>query len=197
MLSDVAMENSNFERKELDFYPTPPEVTQALIPFLFEYPIGLTKENTIWECACGNGAMSEVLKPHFKEVISTDINWYGYGYPNINFYELQSPYSSVIITNPPYASDAEKFIRKGLELTKPYNGIMALILRKEFDSAKRRNDLFNIQSPFCMKIDLLWRPRWFDYIPGDCGPRHNFSWFVWNWKHAGDYAILEYVERPK
>lgn len=195
MMQDMAMGNSRFERKPVDFYPTPIEVTQALIPYLFQHPFNLSKDNVIWEPACGNGAMSNVIKNSFKEVISTDINYYGYGYPGVDFLECKEPFSSVIITNPPYSEMAEKFIRKGLELTKPYNGIICMLLRKEYDSAAGRNDLFNEQSPFCMKIDLLWRPRWFEYVIGDPGPRHNFSWFCWNWNYTGK-ALLEYAHRP-
>lgn len=197
MINDVAMGNSNFERIEADFYPTPPIVTKVLLPFLQQPPFNLSRNNVIWECACGTGIMSEVIKQDFDEVISTDLNWYGYGYPGIDFYKCEMPYSSVIITNPPYGNDAEKFIRKGLELTQPYNGILALLLRKEYDSAVTRNDLFNKESPFAMKIDLLWRPIWFpEDERQDANPRHNFSWFVWSWNHIGQNAFLCYADKP-
>lgn len=195
MIFDEAMGNSRFERKERDFYPTPEEVTFALIPHLIQEPFGLTSDNVIWECACGTGEMSQILKTHFKEVIPTDINWYGYGYPGIDFYKVEKPYSSIIITNPPYSSDAEKFVRKGLELTKPYNGIVCMLLRNEWDCAKTRNDLFT-EFPFAKKIVLLWRPRWFDYIPGDAQPRHNFAWFCWNWNYSGPPTV-GYAPKPK
>lgn len=39
-----------------DFYPTPEWATQVLID-------NERFEGKIWECACGDGAMSEVLKP--------------------------------------------------------------------------------------------------------------------------------------
>lgn len=195
--TDIAMGNSNFERKELDFYPTPAIVTEALMPFLFQYPFNLSSQNTIWEPACGNGAMSEVLKKYFSSVISTDLNYYGYeSSPDINFYDVEVPFSSVIITNPPYSNDVDKFIQKGLELTKPYDGILALLLRKEADSAVTRNHFFNEESPFAMKIDLLWRIIWFpEDNRQDANPRHNFSWFVWNWKHEGK-AFIEYADKP-
>lgn len=40
------------KRRKNDFYPTPPECTQALIDFL-----KIPKGATIWECACGDGAI--------------------------------------------------------------------------------------------------------------------------------------------
>jgi len=54
-------------RRDLDFYPTPPECTIALMDFLKLDPI------TIWEQACGNYSMSNILKQYGHEVISTDI----------------------------------------------------------------------------------------------------------------------------
>lgn len=197
--TDNAMVRSNFERIDADFYPTPVTVTQALLPFLFADPFNLTPDVPVYECACGNGIMSEVLKTAFNTVISSDLYFYGYrdGYAGIDFYALQTPYAATIITNPPYGNDAEKFVRKGLELTKPYNGILALLMRKEFDSAVTRNDLFNRASPFAMKIDLLWRPVWFpDDDRQNPNPRHNFSWYVWDWRNAGKVAFLEYADKP-
>ena len=55
-------------RQKDDFYPTPPEATIAL---LNSEKFG---EGTIWECACGNGAMSKVLKDSGYKVYSSDLN---------------------------------------------------------------------------------------------------------------------------
>jgi hypothetical protein len=55
-----------------DHYPTPPSVVEAL----------LQKERfgeTVWEPACGTGAMSEVLKKAGYDVRSSDLIDRGYG----------------------------------------------------------------------------------------------------------------------
>ncbi len=44
------------KRRELDFYPTPPDVTIALMEFL-----ALSRKSIVWEPACGDGAMSKVM----------------------------------------------------------------------------------------------------------------------------------------
>ena len=70
--------NSKKNRKENDFYPTPPEATQAL----------MDREKfsgRIYECACGDGAMSKVLIQNGYSVDSTDLVDRGYGKPNIDF----------------------------------------------------------------------------------------------------------------
>ncbi|GAB7057373.1 hypothetical protein JCM16163A_41220 [Paenibacillus sp. YK5] len=53
--------SSKNKRRELDYYPTPPEVTHALMQFLKAEGV-LDGVWLIWEPACGDGAMSEVLK---------------------------------------------------------------------------------------------------------------------------------------
>ena len=57
-----------------DFYPTPEWATHALIEN--EYFSG-----TIWEPACGNGAMSRVLKKVSADVYSSDLYDRGYRRP--------------------------------------------------------------------------------------------------------------------
>jgi hypothetical protein len=41
-----------------------------------------------------------------------------------------------------------------------------------------------------MKVTLTRRPRWF--AEDIASPRHNFSWFIWDWNHTGD-AVLRYA----
>jgi|SRR5579871_2557741 len=48
-----------------DFYPTPAWATYALID-------NEKFTGTIWECACGNGSMSEILKLTGNSVLSSD-----------------------------------------------------------------------------------------------------------------------------
>ena len=52
-------------RRELDYYPTPPDVTHALMRFLHLHPC------RVWEPACGDGAMAEVLKQYGHEIPPT------------------------------------------------------------------------------------------------------------------------------
>ena len=55
-----------------DFYPTPPEATEALLN-RYEF------NRDIWEPACGDGAISKVLDAKGHDVISTDLNNFGCG----------------------------------------------------------------------------------------------------------------------
>ena len=87
--------HSTYEREKNDFYSTDPrEVEKLLEREIFE--------GTIWECACGNGAMSEVLRKHYPySVFSSDLYDRGYGVTGENFLTSTEKYDN-IITNPPY-----------------------------------------------------------------------------------------------
>ena len=71
--ANLANGASNIKRRELDFYPTPPAVTHALMQYL-KLPAC-----RIWEPACGNGAMSNVIAEYGHTVISSDLRETGYG----------------------------------------------------------------------------------------------------------------------
>jgi len=82
------------KRVKNDFYPTP---TNAIIPIL-EY----IENQNVWECACGDGAISSVLVNAGFNVISTDLNDYGYGKVGVDFLSQKSKLANTIVTNPPY-----------------------------------------------------------------------------------------------
>jgi hypothetical protein len=100
-----------------DFYPTPAWATHALIDN--EEFVG-----DIWESACGNGAMSEVLNRTDQRVISSDLYDRGYGDTNCDFLTLDQSAPN-IVTNPPYNA-AEGFVQAGI---KKADRKLALLLR--------------------------------------------------------------------
>jgi len=85
-------------RPENDFYPTPKESILSLLDVeVFEHEI--------WECACGNGAISDVLLSKGFSVTSTDLYDHGYGQSGIDFLSTHlgdGIPSKTIITNPPF-----------------------------------------------------------------------------------------------
>src|ERR1700722_18460249 len=84
-----------------DFYPTPSWATYALIdnePF----------PGDIWECACGDGAMSGVLAKTGSQVESSDLYNRGFGEIGHDFLDTKRRRQN-IITNPPFNS-AEGFV---------------------------------------------------------------------------------------
>lgn len=67
-----ANNHSNRDRQTNDYYATDPLATEWLCK------IERLNKN-VWECACGEGHMSEVLKRHGHNVRSTDLIDRGYG----------------------------------------------------------------------------------------------------------------------
>ena len=96
------MKDSN--RQIDDFYPTPPEATEALLS-RYEF------NKDIWEPACGDGAISNVLAEKGHNVISTDLNNFGFGETNVDFLMEQKALAPDVITNPPYKL-ANEFVLK-------------------------------------------------------------------------------------
>ena len=119
-----------------DFYPTPRWATFALIdsePFTGD----------MWECACGDGAMSQVLEATGNTVISSDLYDRGFGEIGHDFLST-SRRAPNIITNPPYHS-AEGFVSSAL------NGAsqkFALLVRLAFlEGANRARTIFGTNPP--------------------------------------------------
>lgn len=150
-------------RRALDFYPTPPEVTIALMGFLKLKPC------TVWECACGNGAMADVIKSYGHKVVATDLN------TGVDFLKTKIK-AEAIITNPPF-NLAAKFIEKAVNEA----DIVAMVLKSQYWHAKGRIELFQKHTPSFI-LPLTWRPD-FLYQERENGkhgsPTLEIIWTVW------------------
>ena len=95
-----------------------------------------------------------------------------------------------IVTNPPY-EQAEEFCAHALKLTAPVKGFVAMLLRCDFDHAKRRAYLFADCPQFAKKIVLTRRIVWFVEADGKpkASPSFNHAWFLWDWQHQGQPVI--------
>lgn len=167
----MSQRNSEYKRIDADFYPTPEWVTEALITHCLDagrYPV--------WECAYGDGAMANVLSKYGMVTIS-DIR----DEDETDFLkqDLIPSQCNSIITNPPFRL-AENFIRHALELTKPVNGMVAMLLRIDFDSAKTRRDIFEDCRAWGTKLVLTKRIKWFENPKGG-SPSENHAWYIWDW----------------
>jgi len=119
-----------------DFFPTPAWATYALVDN--EHLLG-----DIWECACGDGAMSRVLEQTGRQTFSSDLYERGYGETGVDFLTAERTADN-IITNPPYNS-AEGFVATGLRQARSK---FALLLRLAFlEGANRSNTIFSLTPP--------------------------------------------------
>ncbi len=175
----MSQRDSGYERKDRDLYETPEWVTQALLPHLTRDPW------KVWEPACGSGKMTRVFSQKGIGWVGTDIEG------GENFLEEQvgpgcdEPVDA-IITNPPYELGTE-FCEHALRLMESCDGLVAMLLRTDFDHAKTRSHLFRDCPAFAKKLVLTKRIVWFEPEPGAKGksPSFNHAWFIWDWKHQG------------
>src|SRR5262245_33026342 len=173
----MSQRDSGYERKERDLYETPEWVTRALVPHIKERLDGAK----IYEPAAGSGKMVAALASAGFMVEADDIT------EGRDFLECRGRSMAAIVTNPPYEL-ATEFIRHAIFLTEPH-GVVAMLLRTDFDHAKTRQGLFGYNQQFAKKVVLTKRIVWFQ--GPKAAPSFNHAWFIWDWKHSGP-PILAY-----
>lgn len=173
----MSQRNSGYARKERDLYETPEWVTAALRPHM-PRPV-----SEAWEPACGSGKMAKALASWCGSVTSSDIAQS----QSFDFLKAELPGGvDAIITNPPYEI-APEFVEHAIRLTESIGGMVAMLLRTDFDHAKSRSHLFGHCPAFAKKVVLTKRIVWFEPEPGAKGrsPSFNHAWFIWDWKSEG------------
>lgn len=169
--------SSTMNREENDFYKTPEHVTKSLLDR--EIFIG-----TIWEPACGDGAISKVLKRFNDKVFSSDIIDRGYG-ETFDFLTVDRVIDNVI-TNPPF-SLAQDFVIHALNCS---NSKVAMLLKLNFLESKKRKTFFE-STP--LKTVYVFSSRIsFDRgnIPGKGNGLLAYAWYVWD----KNYKSKPYIE---
>ena len=171
------------DREINDYYATDPKAMELL----------LKEENfskNIWECACGGGHISEVLKNNGYNVINTDIVDCGYSNTKIVDF-LESPsikFDGDIITNPPY-SKALDFCKKALETVDEGHKV-AMFLKLLFLEGKARKEFFTIFPPRTVYVSSS-RIKCAKNGKFDCvgSSAIAYAWFVWEKGYKGDTVI--------
>ena len=165
-----------------DFFPTPSWATYALID-------NEKFAGGIWECACGDGAMSSVLEHASPGVRSSDLYERGFGEAGIDFTAAETRADN-IITNPPY-NCAESFVANGLRLAQRK---FALLLRLAFlEGANRANTIFALTPPSRVWV---FSERITFYMKGakQAGSGTTaYAWFVWD-KDAPSQTELKWFK---
>lgn len=116
-------------REENDYYATDPRAMELLLRYeVFD-------EN-IWECSCGEGNLSKVLKEWGYNVYSTDLIDRGYQDEQLDFLTSNIKFNGDIITNPPFKYTTE-FVKKALGSI-PMGNKVAMFLKINYLSGKKR-----------------------------------------------------------
>jgi hypothetical protein len=165
-----------------DFFPTPAWATYALID-------NEAFKGEIWESACGNGAMSEVLAQTGQPVVSSDLFDRGYGQAGEDFLTPTRSTANVV-TNPPYNA-AEGFVHAGLRSAQKK---FALLLRLAFlEGANRQRTIFTDAPPSRVWV---FSERITFYPAGAVQQGSGttaYAWFVWD-KDAGGGTEMKWFK---
>lgn len=170
-----ASNHTEEERQLDDYYATEPKALELLLE-------RENFKNNVWECACGGGHLSEVLREKGYTVISSDIVDRGYSNTRImDFLEYSETNSWDIITNPPYKY-AKEFVKHALDISVDGTKI-AMFLKLTFLESKSRRELFE-QYPFrtlyvsSSRLQCAKNGDFEKYGKG-VGTAVAYGWYVW------------------
>lgn len=189
-----ASNHTDKEREKDDFYATDPVAIDGLLNFFHhELHENIVDDGSkIWECACGNGCLSERLKQYGYVVVSTDIVDRGYERV-MDFLSTDSVPGgcTCILTNPPYRYALE-FVEHAIDIL-PNGGLCMMFLKTTFLEGQKRHDrLFSVTPPkyvlqFSKRV-LCAKNGEFDRMRKGGGSAVAYAWFVWK---KGDYNLTE------
>lgn len=123
------------EREKNDFYATDPKAMHLLL----EHE---QFNKNIWEPACGEGNLSEVLKEKGYNVYSTDLINRGYLDDQMDFLKSNNKWFGDIITNPPFKYTIE-FVQKALESIESENKVAMFLKLNYICGVKRYNEIYS------------------------------------------------------
>ena len=197
------------ERQSEDFYATHP---QCVIDLLQREHFN----NYVWEPACGQGHISQILKENGYTVLSSDIIDRGYNGTIIYDFLQNDLFSDDItnnidydiITNPPYKFSTE-FVKQAL--SKVHEGRkIAMFLKLTFLEGRERYELFNTNPP---KVVYVYSRRVACAKNGDFTVKNAdgstkldkdgneieltsgamaYAWFVWEKGYKGN-SIIQWI----
>lgn len=181
-----ASNHTEKERENDDFYATDPIAINVLLE-----EGGLILDEYVWECACGEGHLSERLKEYGYDVKSTDLIDRGYGSGGVDFLTYDKKWNGDIITNPPYKY-AKEFIEHALDIV-PEGKQVVMFLKIQFLEGKARKKLFEKYPPKNVFVAsgriLCAKNALFDEMRAGGGSAVAYAWYVWEKGYKGDTII--------
>lgn len=176
------------ERESNDFYATEPKALELLLelePF----------KQTVWECACGQGHLCEVLKQNGYTVKASDLIDRGYqGTELLDFLTIDETCEKNnydIITNPPYKY-AKEFVEKALNISEDGTKI-AMFLKIQFLEGKARRELFKKYPPRTIYVAsgrlLCAKNGEFEKMREGGGSAVAYAWYIWEKGYTGETII--------
>ena len=185
-----ASNHTEKEREIHDYYATEPKALELLLELEEFSPY-------VWECACGEGHLSEVLVRNGYKVKSSDIINRGYiGTEIIDFLgiskaDIVNDVSRDIITNPPYKY-AKEFVEHALDISMDGTKV-AMFLKVQFLEGKARRELFKKHPPKMIWVAssrlLCAKNGEFQRMREGGGSAVAYAWFIWEKGYKGKTTI--------
>lgn len=182
------------ERRTHDFYPTPPEPIRALLDADGER---IRACGSVWEPACGDGAMVREIRAAGIPCCASDL--IDRGCPDswrADYFTCLRSRGRAIITNPPYdlinARDGHgRWLKHTLAM--PGWDYCALLLNWDWPAARANGlgELLDTQ-PFSYCYLMRWK---IDFTGGGAPPQRN-AWFVWDRAWTGAEPAFRFINRP-
>lgn len=187
--SSAVMQQRHEAHDSLDFFPTPPWATRALMTHVPDVALDLRIEGSldiaprsVWEPACGEGHMAEVLLESFDLLHASDVFDYGRGYAVGSFVgegadRAECPFTpDWVITNPPF-NLAEAFLARALAEAR--RGVALLLRMAWLESEGRYERVFRRMPPSTIALFVervpMHKGRW---DPAGSSATA-YCWLVW------------------
>ena len=173
-----ASNHVDYDRAEHDYYATDPKAAELLLE------IEPDLSDSIWECACGENALSDVFKSHGKTVRCSDLVVRCDGIEQLDFLTCNEPmHETDIVTNPPYKW-ALSFIEKALSLVDD-GRYVCMFLKLTFLEGKARRLFFEQNPPIRVwvsssRLNCLPTGQAKNQSSAVC-----YAWFVWKKGYKG------------
>lgn len=178
-----ASAHSDEEREENDFYATDPK---ALEIFLDQSGIEI---NNVYECACGQGHLAEVLRTRGLLGRASDLIDRGYGEIDTDFYYEFNIWNGDILTNPPYG-DAMRFCQHALDIVNDGSKVI-MLMRIQFLEGQRRKP-FLLANPLkyvYVSSSRLLLAKNADFVKYSTPSANCYAWYVWEKGFKGETTL--------
>lgn len=183
-VTNGASNHSITDREDNDFYATDPKALELLLDIEEFDPY-------VWECACGKGHLSEVLKKRGYIVKSTDLIDRGYGEGGVDFLQTNEKHNGDIITNPPYKY-AQQFVEHALKIISDGQRV-AMFLKLTFLESNSRRKMFERYPPEIIYVSSsrlqCAKGGEFEENKQSGGTAVAYGWFIWRKGFIGEPRV--------
>jgi hypothetical protein len=170
----------------LDFFPTPPWATRALLEHCIDVAV-----LPVWDPACGDGAMARVLGEYAGAVAASDVHDYGWDHVIHDFLLPFTPDGIAgtewVITNPPFRL-AAGFVDRGLAVAQ--RGVAMLVRTVFIESVGRYLDLFRDRPPAVMAQFTERVPMLKGRLSKTASTATSYCWLIWTTEPAAHTRLV-------